>query len=186
MDPRQAYKDIKTLYTQRTVLCALGLCLLVSNLFLSVSLFSQKQKTILVPPYLKTTVSLDGDSFSESYIEEMTSFFLYLLLELSFETIPYKSSRLLRHVEEDSYEGLKTYFQNEEKKHKEYNLKTSFTITKIAVHKDKLGADITGILKSVFSGEGEKDSQVSYSIRYRSHHGRLFIKSFGLIKGDPK
>ena len=115
----------------------------------------------------------------------MTSFFVYLLLDLAPESIAFKSSRLLRHVDSDSYESLKSYFQNEEKKHKEYALKSSFTVTKINVHSDHLGADVVGILKSVFGREGEKETQASYRIRYKDDHGRIFITSFKVLsKGD--
>lgn len=186
MDPRKAYKDIQILHTQRLVLCFVLVCLLISNMFLAGLVFSQKSKTILVPPFLNKTVSLEGDSFSKSYIEEMTSFFIYLLLELSKDSISYKSERLLRHVDADSYETLKMYFKEEEKKLKDYNLKTSFTVTKLSVHNDNLGADITGVLKSFFVGEGEKESQASFRIRYKDEYGRLFIKRFDVIKGDVK
>ena len=186
MDPRKAYKDIQILHTQRLILCFVLVCLLLTNMFLAGLVFSQKQKTILVPPFLNKTVFLEGDSFSSAYIEEMTSFFIYLLLELSSDSLSYKSERLLRHVDADSYESLKAYFEEEGKKLKDYQLKTSFSVSKLTVHTDNLGADITGILKSDFLSEGVKESQASYRIRYKGEHGRLFLKRFDVIKGDVK
>lgn len=186
MDPKKAYQDIQTLHKQRLVLSCVLVCLLVTNLFLAGIVFSQKPKTILVPPFLNKTVSLEGESFSKAYIEEMTSFFIYLLLELSKDTLSYKSQRLLRHVDSDSYESLKTYFKEEEKKLKDYNLKTSFSVTGLTVHSDNLGADVTGVLKSDFMSEGIKESQASYRIRYKGDYGRLLLKNFDLIKDDVK
>lgn len=89
-------------------------------------------------------------------------------------------------MDADSYESLKAYFEEEGKKLKDYQLKTSFSVSKLTVHTDNLGADIKGILKSDFLSEGVKESQASYRIRYKGEHGRLFIKRFDVIKGVSK
>ena len=65
---------------------------------------SKNDRTIIIPA-LKDTISVTGDNFSESYIEQMTLFYIEMLLDL--DSIFYGllanifKFRLLNYISED-------------------------------------------------------------------------------------
>lgn len=178
MNPNLLYQKQQQLRLQRNILLILGLLLLGSNVLLSIFVFSKAEKTIIVPANLTREATIEGGNFSESYIEEMTIFFSSLLLDLTPETIDYKSSILLRFVEPNSYHTLQEYFVQEGIKHKQYNLSTHFRIKVIRILNHGNIAEIEGILMSRFGEESVKESKVTYGIEYKSLDGRLQIVSF--------
>lgn len=178
MQITEAHQNLKSAVSQRNVLIVIGGILLLSNIVLSICLFTQKQKTIIVPANLQKELEFSGNEVSISYLEEMTTLFSNLLLDLTPKNIAYKSKLVLRYVEPGAYHDLQSYFDKEEKKHKEYNLVSNFSLTEMNVIPDLLSVDIYGVLISKFGSEGTKEQNVVYRISYKNVGGKLLITGF--------
>jgi len=181
MDPLSIQRDSQRLFLQRNLLIVIGGALLITNVILAACLYGHTDRTIIVPAQLNQEVSLSGAEFSESYMEEMTTFFLGLLLDLTPDNVEYKSSLVLKHVAPGSYNDLKKYFKEEAEKHKKYSLATHFSVTAISVS-SAMEREVTGMLTSRFGDTGKKDQQVSYRIGYRNKNGRLLLEKFELLE----
>jgi type IV conjugative transfer system protein TraE len=183
MNPLSLQQDSKRLYLQRNFLIAIVSVMLLSNLILIFCLAGKSERTIIIPAQLNQEVSFTGDGFSESYLEEMTHFFIGLLLDLTTENVGYKASILLKHVDPGSYQVMKKYFVEEEAKLKKYNFTSSFSITGMKIV-SPLEREIEGILASRFGESGKKDSKVNYLIKYKNDRGRLLLEKFQLLGGQ--
>ena len=177
------HQRIKSVISQRNILLLLGSIVLFANIVLTLSLFGQKQRTIIIPANLKQEIEFVGSEVSVSYLEEMTTFFTSLLLDLTPTNIDHKSKIILRYVEPSAYHNLQHYLDEEIKKHKEYNLTTSFSLTELRVIPELLYVDIYGVLTSKFGIEGYKDQDVVYRISYKNVQGKLLVTGFSEKKG---
>ena len=175
MNPIFISEQKKKLYLQRNILFSFFVVLLISNVFLSVIAFSKKDRTVIVPA-LDREVEVVGEEFSESYVEQMTVFFLELLLDLTPENIDYKSKLLLTHVALESYHEIFHYYQDEQQRHKQYRLSTKFDLHSVEI--SGLKVRVGGILSSRFGEDASKQLQVSYEISYKKTGGKLQLKSF--------
>lgn len=180
MNPVHVQKDNRILYLQRNILMGIAGIGLLANLLLAICLLGRQEKVILIPGQLNQEASLYGTVFSTSYMEEVTNFFVGLLLDLTPSNVEYKSSIVLKHVDVSSYDTLKKYFDDEEEKHKKYNLSTSFAITNLTVK--GLQVEIYGILTSRFGDSGKQEQNMTYLIHYKNRAGRLFLEKFETIQ----
>ncbi len=153
MNPNYISEQNQTLYKQRNILLIICSLLIVSNVLFGIIGISKNNRTIIIPA-LKDTVSVVGkDGFSDSYIEQMTLFYVEMLLDLTPANIDYKSQILLKHVDSNSYHSFIEHYKEEKEKYKKYKLATKFDITNIKILKNSNEVEITGILSSSF-GKG--------------------------------
>lgn len=178
MDPNLTHQGLKSAIRQRNISLALSGVLMLTNLTLSVCLLNKVEKTIIVPASLQRSVEFKGTEMSLAYLEEMTIFFMNLLLELTPQNIEYKSRHLLKYVEPSAYHNLENYFKEEIEKHKKYNLATVFTLLEIKLTPNTLSAEIRGVLSGKFVEDGVHQQAVNYRISYKNANGRLLITEF--------
>ena len=106
MNPLKSNEQNQVLYKQRNILLTICSLLLISNILFGIIGISKDDKTIIVPA-LKDTVLVTGkNNFSDSYIEQMTLFYIEMLLDLTPDNIDYKSQILLKHVNSKSYHSF--------------------------------------------------------------------------------
>lgn len=178
MNPNMVNEQNKTLYKQRNMLFIICSLLLVSNILSGMIGLMRNDKTIIVPA-LKETVSVMGeDRFSDSYIEQMTLFYVEMLLDLTPDNIDYKSQILLKHVDSGAYHSFVEHYKEEKQKYKKYKLATKFDITGLKISKEGKEVEITGILSSSFGKSGENQKPATYVIGYGKAQGRLLVKTF--------
>ena len=83
--------------------------LLASNLLLTVFLFTMdlSEKTIIVPPELDKPFSIQGETVSAAYIEQMAKYFIQLLLTYHSDNVSAQYEMVLHHVDPRVYSELK-------------------------------------------------------------------------------
>jgi conjugal transfer pilus assembly protein TraE len=178
MNPLAVNEQNQALYKQRNILLGISSLLLISNLLFGIIGISKNDKTIIIPA-LKDVVSITGkDGFSDSYIEQMTLFYIEMLLDLTPDNLDYKSQILLKHVDSKSYHSFTEHYKEESQKYKKYNLATKFDITGLKILKNGEEVEVTGILSSSFGKGSESQKSVTYVIGYGKSHGRLLVKTF--------
>ena len=176
----------KNLFLQRNVLAGVSLLALLGNVILAGCIFFNERQTYIIPAHFNKELLLSNKRLSVSYLEEMTVFYLDLLLGLNESNIGYNSSLILRHIHPDFYNQISEFLYQEKERYKEYRLSTHFKLTSLNIDDTNLVAEASGMLISYFGNTGKSTDLVSYRIEYDYSSGVLTIKNFTIIKDVPK
>lgn len=166
----------------------LGICsvLLLIVLLQSLLLFFKHEKIIISPPELHQSYWVEGDRYSNTYLEEMAVFFAHLLLDVSPSSILPQGEVILRYVLPEAYGVFKSKLLSDEKRLKKQQLSLRFSPQSVELQKGTQ-AELTGILSSYVGSHKISEHQESYQVVFAKRKGRLFLESFELIKsqGEP-
>lgn len=176
----------QNLLLQRNILAGVCLLTLLGNIILAGCILSNERQTYIIPAHFNKEMLLSNKRLSSSYLEEMTVFYLDLLLGLNESNISYNSSLILRHIHPGFYKQISEFLSEELKRYKEYRLSTYFKLTKLDIDDKNLVAEAKGVLISYFGNTGKSSDPVSYRIEYDYSAGVLTIKNFTIIKDSSK
>ena len=176
----------KNMLLQRNILLGVCLLTLLGNIILAVCLFKNERQTYIIPANFNKEMLLSNKRLSVSYLEEMSVFYLDLLLGLNEGNISYNSSLVLRHIHPSFYNQISKFLAEEKKRYQEYRLSTHFKLTKLDIDNKNLVAEASGVLISYFGNTGKSSDPVSYRIEYDYNAGVLTIKNFTIIKDVAK
>ena len=170
------------LLLQRNILAGVCTLTLLGNVILASCVFTQERQTYIVPAHFTKEMLLSNKRLSSSYLEEMSVFYLDLLLGLNEGNFSYNSSLVLRHIHPSFYNQVSKFLDEEKKRYKEYRLSTHFKLTKLDIDDKNLIAEASGILISYFGNSGKASDSVRYRIEYDYSAGVLTIKNFTIVK----
>ncbi len=176
-------KRLSYLLVQRNILVGFCTTLLIILLLQSALLFFKHEKIIIHPPEIKQSYWVEGNRFSQSYIEEMALFFAHLLLDVSEENILLQGEVLLRYVPSELYGNFKNKLLSDEKRLKKQQLSLHFTPKTVEFPKP-MTADVMGILTSYVAKEKVSEVQESYRFIFSNNKGRLFLNSVEVLKSE--
>ncbi len=174
----------QNLLLQRNILAGVCLLTLLGNIILAGCILSNERQTYIIPAHFNKEMLLSNKRLSVSYLEEISVFYLELLLGLNESNIDYKSSLVLRHIHPSFYKQISQFLEEEKKRYKEYRLSTYFKLTNLNIDDQNLVAEASGVLISYYGNSGKSHDQVSYRIEYDYSAGVLTIKNFTIIKDD--
>ncbi len=172
----------RNLLLQRNILAGVCVLTLLGNIILAICVFSNERQTYIIPAHFNKEMLLSNKRLSVSYLEEMSVFYLDLLLGLNEGNIDYNSSLILRHIHPSFYKQISKFLSEEKKRYQEYRLSTHFKLTKLNIDDKNLIAEVSGILTSYYGNTGKSSDAVSYRIEYDYSAGVLTIKNFTILK----
>ena len=172
----------KNLLLQRNILAGICVLTLLGNIILASCIFSSERQTYIIPAHFNKEMLLSNKRLSVSYLEEMSVFYLDLLLGLNEGNISYNSSLILRHIHPSFYKQISKFLEEEKKRYQEYRLSTHFKLTQLNIDDKNLIAEVSGILTSYYGNTGKSSDAVSYRIEYDYSAGVLTIKNFTILK----
>lgn len=172
----------KNLLLQRNILAGVCFLTLLGNIILASCILSNERQTYIIPAHFNKEMLLSNKRLSVSYLEEMSVFYLDLLLGLNEGNISYNSSLILRHIHPSFYKQISTFLEEEKKRYQEYRLSTHFKLTQLNIDDKNLIAEVSGILTSYYGNTGKSSDAVSYRIEYDYSAGVLTIKNFTILK----
>lgn len=175
----------KNLLLQRNILAGLCLLTLLGNIILAACIYTHERQIYVIPAHFNKEMLLSNKRLSVSYLEEMSVFYLDLLLGLNEGNISYNSSLVLRHIHPSFYNHISKFLEEETKRYHEYRLSTHFKLTKLDIDDQNLVAEASGVLISYYGNSGKSTDKVNYRIEYDYSAGVLTIKNFVIIKDDP-
>jgi conjugal transfer pilus assembly protein TraE len=178
------HKRLSSLQFQKNFLAGLSFILLIVVLLEAVLLFFKSQQTLIVPPETKQSYWIEGNRFSPSYLEEMALYFTHLLLDVTEANIMYQGEVLLRHVEPQAYGTFKQKLFEDEKRLKKDHLSLHFAPVECDVFPAQLSVKMTGDLIGYVGTKKVSQHRETYQIVFSQTKGRLFIKSFSVLKTD--
>lgn len=186
MDIRLDQYRRQDLKTQRTALLGLSAILLLVVVLQAYFLCFRHERTIILPPELKQSFWVEGNTFSPLYLEEQALYMAHLLLDVSESNILMQGEVLLRYVVPENHEAFKTKILGDEQRLKRESLSLLFAPHTCEVHVDTLTVDITGDLHGYVGGKRVNTQRETYRITFESKKGRLFIKQCDVIETDHK
>lgn len=186
MELQKRLKSIYVLEKQRNALL-LVLCIsLLVTLMLALRLVMDDTRTVLVPGLAQEVMVSDG-GVSRSYIEEVSSMYLPLLLDLDVGSIDWKRDRIMSHVavrEEGTLKQIGEYFARAKERYNDFGLSTHFALKRMDINAKSLVVIADGQLISRFGNRGYESEYVSYRLVYKWMRGRLLLVDFRRLKEE--
>lgn len=182
---QNAIRELKaTNRNQSFVITLLALGLFVS--VISVFAVLGSERTVLVPPTLSKSFWVDGKKVSSEYLEQMGSFMSWLILDLSPQSIAWKSDILLDYVSPEQFGALKTRQNLEADRLKRLNASTYFATQQVAVREQEQEVEIRGRLRTQVNGQETTNEPKAYAVRFSYEGGRIHLQSFKEIPYEAK
>jgi conjugal transfer pilus assembly protein TraE len=177
---------ISYLLSQRNILAGTSTVLLTTVLLQSIFLFFRNERIIISPPELHQSYWVEGDRFSESYLEEMATHFAHLLLDVSADSLLYQGEVVLRSVDASSYSRIRTKLLADVQKLKKENVTSRFEPKSAFIAKNSLEVQLKGTMTHYISGKAISAYDETFVIRFSAHKGKIYIKDFSLLDTKNK
>jgi conjugal transfer pilus assembly protein TraE len=178
------HKRLSSLQFQKNLLGGLSLILLLIVLLQTGLLFFKSHRTLILPPETKQSYWIEGNRFAPAYLEEMALYFTHLLLDITEANVLYQGEVLLRHVEPQAYGTFKQKLFTDEKRLKKDHLSLHFVPLECEVSPTSLSVLVTGDLIGYVGTKKISQHRETYQISFSQVKGRLFLKSFHVVKTD--
>ena len=179
-------QNIASVAKQRNLFLGISILSISSCFLLSFKISTMEQTTILTPGVSqKMTISSTG--VSRSYLEEISTMLLPLLLDLDFDSIDWKRERLFEYVSGSDpvyLKNLGAYFAKTKEQYQVFNLSTHFGCKSYRSDSKKMQVIASGILASHFGAEGFEKKIVHYRLNFEWVAGRLLLKEFNLLNEE--
>jgi conjugal transfer pilus assembly protein TraE len=144
------------------------------------------QRTIITPAVVQRSFWVENNQVSESYIAEMTNFFIGLRFNLSPANAGVQRDILLRYTDPRYYTRMKTGLTEEASKLQKQNISMAFYPVDIKVNAKTLQARVSGDVVSTLGQTVLPSKRTTYAITYRYQNGHLWISHFEEVKPDEK
>jgi len=177
---------ISYLVSQRNILAGLSSVLLVVVFLQSIFLFFRHERIIVSPPELHQSYWVEGNRFSESYLEEMAVFFAHLLLDVSSESLLYQGDVILRHVDAESYSRIRTKLFADAAQLKKENATSRFQPKKAIVLRKSMEVQLKGTMTQYVSGKDVSSYEETFVVRFSAKNGTIYLKDFALLSTKNK
>ena len=171
---------------QRNSMLGLSACLLLVVILQSLFLFFRHEKIILMPPELKQSFWVEGNTFSPTYLEEQGLYVAHLLLDVSEANILYQGEVVLRYTDPSHHSTFKAKILEDQKRLKKDNLALTFVPIECEVFPDSLTVEITGDLNGYVGSKKVTSHRETYRVSFDAKQARLFLKDFQTLKTDTK
>lgn len=172
--------DLEVIARQRNVFMGVLFIAMGCLLCVSIKLVSLNERVVLVPG-LNQEVWISGEGVSSSYLEEVTSMYLPMLLDLDTTSIDWKRDKIMSHVSNSNatyLKKLKEYFSRVKEQYEQFSLSTHFALKKLESSPKQLTVRVHGQLVSRFGDRGFESEPASYGLSYEWIGGRLLLKEF--------
>jgi type IV conjugative transfer system protein TraE len=182
MEIKNLEQQQERLAQQRMIFAVAAGLSLIANITLSVALLRQENLVVLIPAQLTHEATVSNKQVDSSYLKQMSIFFLANLLDLTTDNIAYHRDIVLNHLHPDFHREMHQYFEQENKRYKQYGLSTHFIVNELKVDPAKLSVVAIGQLHSQFGSNGKETVHATYHLHYDYKGGMLLLSGFRLVK----
>lgn len=170
--------NLQYVTSQRNYYRLITIGLLGLTFILSILLFRQNTRTILVPPSIEKPLWVEADRVSADYLERMAIFIINQILDISPASAKYQRNLILPYVAPEFYGDFKTRLENEEEMMSKEQVTTSFSPTSLLVDEEKLTVTVVGNLISFVGRERIDQDQKVYELAFRQKDGVVLLTQF--------
>lgn len=188
MDDGKYQEDLKSnrrlIRSQRLTIGGLVGCLFVALLIIYSILGAQK--VIVTPPHVTESFWVSGEKVSNSYLEQMSGYVAWLMLDVTPGTINWKKDALLSFVEPAEHGKLKIRQEVEAERLKKLNASTYFLLQQLEPDEEKQQVFLTGRLRTYINGQETSVALKRYVAQFAYRGGRTHLKTFEEERNEPK
>ena len=166
---------------QRNLFLGISSILLASNVLLSFCLIFRNEKTIILPPEVKSEFWSEGNRFASEYLEEQAAYMSHLALDVNAANIKYNTNVLLRYVETDHAAYFRERFEKQQRKLKQNNAATTWDIAEFVVFPDQNTVHVKGTLNKFIGSKQIGSLQREYAVSFKIKRGRLFLREIKFL-----
>jgi len=166
---------------QRRNLLTVGLALSVLlNLIQAITVTNLlgKNRVVLVPPEIKEPFWVSSSDVSHEYLQQMTDYYLTLILNVTPETAAVKRELLLKCVHPSGYGSVKEQLISEESEIRKRQISRFFVPISYEVNNTEHWVKALGDLTILVGQQKVSVERVEYRIQYQLEAGRLLIEAF--------
>lgn len=167
--------EIASLRKQRLLLYVLSVGLLLINGVLALGLLHKDHWVVLSPPKMTEPMSFSAHEVSDSYLIQMSEFFLDLRFNKTPTNAKQQSQQLLHYVAPRGFEVLSQRLALEDERYQKDNIHSSFYPTRFKVAKDPLRVEVEGVFESFLRDKPLKQQHASYVLVFDYQVGHLTI-----------
>ncbi len=157
-----------------TVLCLL---LVILSFYLS-----DRERIIITPPLVEHGFWVTNSEVSSQYLADMTTFFMYLRLNVTPESADNQRQSLLRYVYPSDYGAFNTLLISERDRIIAQHISSAFYPVNMQIDAKALSVMITGDLISSVGTTQLSPQRVAYFVKYHYSNGRLLVEQFQEVK----
>lgn len=168
---------------QRNLFLGIAVILLLSNSLLSFCLIFRSEKTIILPPEVKSEFWSEGNRFAPQYLEEQAAYMTHLAMDINVSNIKYNTNILLRYFEAEQAAHFREQFEKQHRKLKQNAAATTWNISEFVVFPDRNTVHVKGNLDRFIGSKQISSLQRTYEVIFNVKRGRLFLKNIKLL-GD--
>lgn len=160
----------------RILLAGLVVVLLVVALILLK--LAGSEKTYLVPPEIKRSYWLSGETVSREYLEDMAYWYAGLALNITPTVSAYQSGLFLKHADPAEFGRLQMEMGARAEFLKKNNTSTQFSVRSVTPDEKALRVALTGVLTTWASDKKAGERQATFLVGFKHLNGRLHVAEF--------
>jgi len=165
-------------YQRLTYVLAAVMLLLLLMLFKLIG----HERTVLLPLQVESPFWVSQTQVSDSYLNEMTRTFAWLLLNTTPNIVGQQQATLLRYVHPKDYSSVKAKLDQDAEQIKRENITSTFYPSNQTIDSENLHVTLQGQLH-LRAGQGEVIKQDNtYHLQYKYQQGRLWLAAFNKIE----
>jgi conjugal transfer pilus assembly protein TraE len=161
-----------------------GLALALIVALLVILKIAGTERTVLVPPTIEKAFWVTGAHGSKDYLEQMASYFAYLILDVDPSTIDWKRDALLDWVSPDQHAAMKTRQDLEAERLKRMNGTTYFRPQQLVANEERQSVVIRGRLRTQVNGQETSNETKAFLVEFDYAGGRATLKTFKEIPNE--
>lgn len=143
-----------------------------------------KERIVVTPAVITSEFWVSSDTVSDSYLEQMSGFFLGLILNTSPNNFAARSGQLLQHVYPNYFAIVKAQLVKQQAEIERRAMSTSFQPNSFKIDREKLLVEVNGELRILVGGSPLQLKSATYQIQFTHQQGRLYVKQFKEVKND--
>lgn len=166
----------RTARRQQWIILILAIALLLA-LWNAINTFG-RDRTIVTPPNLEKSFWITQKTASPEYVEQMALWIASLILDVTPDTIKYKSDLLLQYVAPSAHGELSEKQTLQTQRLKRDNASTYYVLQTINIDSARLAAVLSGRLHTLINGRHVDEIEKFYFVRFRLEGGRASVTDF--------
>lgn len=143
-----------------------------------------RERTIVTPPVVRESFWIDSSDASEGYLQEMSTYFILLVNNVSPSNVDYQKKLFIDKVNPAQQGALRIELDKQSQRIKRNNLVTMFYIKGFKIDAASNKVVVTGQLDSLIGDKMISSQEKVYRLGYQIINGKLYVSEYGVVNSN--